>query len=204
MTMTSGVGVRSVGRGFGRQLGAAVRVFLLLTVLLGLVWPLAFTGLAQVVARPTASGSLVERNGRVVGSSLIGQQFTGPEWFQPRPSPSDYAGDTSGGSNLSPVGEPQRAAVRDRVDALRAANPEAPAEIPGDALTASGSGLDPDISVDYANWQVARVARATGVPADDVRRLVADHTTGRTLGFLGQPRVNVLELNLALRAAHGG
>ena len=204
MTMTSAVGVSAVGRGFGRQFGAAVRAVLLLTVLLGLAWPLAFTGVAQVVARPAANGSLVEHDGRVVGSSLIGQKSEGPQWFQPRPSASEYAGDTSGSGNLSPVGEPQLSAVRERADALRKANPGAPEAIPSDALTASGSGLDPDISVEYANWQVARVATARGIPADDVRRLVADHTTGRTFGFLGQPRVNVLELNLALQTGHGG
>lgn len=194
------VSVGSVVRGFSRQLGAAVRALLVATVVLGLVWPLAVTGVAQVVARPSATGSLVERDGQVVGSSLIGQKFEGDRWFATRPSASDDAGDTSGGRNLSPVGDTQRTAVRERADALRRANPDAPADIPADALTASGSGLDPDISPAYADWQVPRVATARGLAPDAVRRLVADHTTGRTLGFLGQPRVNVLELNLALDA----
>lgn len=199
--MTSEPALRPVARGFGRQLSAAVRAFLLLTVLLGVVWPLAFTGVAQLAAGSAANGSLVKRDGRVVGSALIGQQALGGQWFQPRPSSSDYAGDTSGASNLSPVGEPLRAAVRDRAAELRAANPDAPADIPADALTASGSGLDPDISPAYAHWQVARVAAARGVPADAVRRLVSEQTTAPSLGFLGQERVNVLDLNLALQAA---
>ncbi len=200
MTMNPAVPFGAIVRGSARQAGAALRAFLLLTVLLGIVWPLAFTGVAQVVARPMANGSLIERDGRVVGSTLIGQQFEGDQWFQSRPSASDYAGTTSGSGNLSPVGQQQLTLVREREQALRAANPDAPREVPADALTASGSGLDPDISPEFANWQVARVAKARKVDPDDVRRLVADHTTGRTLGFLGQPRVNVLKLNVALDA----
>ncbi len=185
-------------RGFTRQLAAALKMFAVLSVLLGLAYPLAVTGVAQVAFREAADGSLVERDGRVVGSSLIGQAFTDPRYVQPRPSTSDYAGDTSGGANLSPVGSQQLTQVHARATALRAANPAAPADIPADALTASSSGLDPDISAGYAAWQAPRIAAARGVPLDAVQELIAQHTSGRTLGFLGQPRVNVLELNLAL------
>lgn len=186
---------------FTRQLAPALRVFLLLSLLLGLAYPLAFTGVAQIIASGPANGSLVERDGTVVGSSLIGQKADGPQWFAPRPSASDHAGDTSGSGNLSPVSTAHLDAVRQRADELRAANPAAPADIPADALSASGSGLDPDISVDYARWQAPRVATARGLGQDAVLRLIDEHTTGRALGFLGQERVNVLELNLALDRA---
>ncbi|MEP7162073.1 MAG: potassium-transporting ATPase subunit KdpC [Dermatophilaceae bacterium] len=185
-------------RGFTRQLSAALRAFLLLSVLLGLVYPLVVTGVAQVALRGPADGSLIERDGRVVGSSLIGQAFTDPRNFQPRPSASHYAGDSSGSGNLSPVAADQLAEVRERANQLRSANRLAPAEIPADALTASSSGLDPDISIDYARWQAPRVAAARGLQVAAVQTMIAQQTTGRTLGFLGQPRVNVLELNLAL------
>ncbi len=180
-------------------------MFLLLSVLLGLAWPFAFTGLAQLVAGGNANGSLIERDGQVVGSQRVGQRFDGPQWFAPRPSASEYAGDTSGGSNLSPVGADHLATVEERRQALRAANPQAdPATLPKDALSASSSGLDPDISPEYAAWQAPRVAAARGLSVHDVRRLVDEHTSGRTLGFLGAPRVNVLELNLALSQTASG
>ncbi len=191
--------------GFRRQLVAGVRTFLLLSVLLGLAWPLALTGFAHLVARDQATGSLIERDGRPVGSRHIGQRFEGPTWFHGRPSVSDNAGDTSGGSNLSPVGADHLDAVATRRAEVVAANPGTdPAAVPADALSASGSGLDPDISPAYAALQVERVAHARRLDPALVRRLVDELTQGRVVGFLGAPRVNVLELNLALSAASPG
>jgi len=181
-----------------RQLGASLRMFLLLTVLVGLLYPALVLGLGKVVARDQASGSLVRSHGRVVGSSLVGQAFAGAQWFQARPSASDYAGDTSGATNL-PASDPRlKKAWADARAALVKANPDARGTLPPDAYTASASGLDPHISVAYAMWQAPRVAQARRVARDRVEALVREHTQGRTLGFLGEPRVNVLELNLAL------
>ena len=183
---------------FMRQLGASARMILLLTLVLGALYPAAIWGIGQVVRPSAANGSLVERGGQVVGSSLIGQSFTGPQWFQGRPSAVDYSGDASGASNL-PADDPRQVkAVAERKAALLKANPQATGAVPADALTASASGLDPHISVAYALWQVPRVAAALHLSAGQVRTLVDQHTQGRSLGFLGQPRVNVLELNLAL------
>ncbi|GAA1238182.1 potassium-transporting ATPase subunit KdpC [Oryzihumus leptocrescens] len=183
---------------FMRQLGASARMMLLLTLLLGAIYPAAIWGVGQVVRPSAANGSLVEHGGHVVGSSLIGQTFTAPQWFQGRPSAVDYSGDASAASNL-PADDPRQVkAVAERKAALLKANPQATGAIPADALTASGSGLDPHISVAYALWQVPRVAAARHLSADQVRTLVDEHTQGRSLGFLGQPRVNVLELNVAL------
>lgn len=179
---------------FVRQSWAGLRAMLVLTVALGLLYPALVWGLGQAVARDQAAGSLVRVDGAVVGSSLIGQQWNGDEWFHGRPSASGYAGDTSGGSNLSGsalAAEVTRRAQTSRLD---------PATAPADALTASASGLDPDVSPAYASSQVARVAKARGLDPARVRALVLDHTYGRQLGFLGQPRVNVLQLNLALDA----
>lgn len=174
-----------------RQGTAAVRVLLLLTVLLGVAYPGAVWAVGQVGMRDQAAGSLVRLDGRVVGSSLIGQQWTGPGWFHSRPSASDYAGDTSGGSNL-PASSPdlQADAAKRRAALGEGATP--------DLLTASGSGLDPHITPEAAQGQIARVASARGLPQEQVSALVRQHTQQRTLGFLGEPRVNVLELNLAL------
>lgn len=183
---------------FMRQLGASARMILLLTLVLGALYPAAIWGIGQVVRPSAANGSLVERGGQVVGSSLIGQSFTGPQWFQGRPSAVGYSGDASAASNL-PADDPRQVkAVAERKAALLKANPQATGAIPADALTASASGLDPHISVAYALWQVPRVAAARHLSAGQVRTLVDQHTQGRSLGFLGQPRVNVLELNLAL------
>ena len=176
-----------------KQSLAGLRAMLVLTVLLGVLYPALVWGLGQVVARDQAAGSLVSFGGRVVGSSLIGQQWQGDEWFHGRPSASDYAGDTSGGTNLG-AGAALDAAVAERA---RAAGLD-PAGAPADAVTASGSGLDPHISPEYAAAQVERVAVARGLDVGQVRSLVAAHTQGRSAGFLGQPRVDVLELNLAL------
>ncbi|HEU5001136.1 MAG TPA: potassium-transporting ATPase subunit KdpC [Lapillicoccus sp.] len=181
-----------------RQLSAALRILLVLTVICGVAYPLVVLGVGQGLAHDRANGSLLDRNGTVVASSSLGQQVTDPQWFQGRRSASEYSGTTSGGSNLGPNDPRQAQALTDARDALVAANPQADGPPPADALTASASGLDPDISVAYATWQVPRVAAARGLPADRVRALVDDHTKGRILGFLGQPRVNVTELNLAL------
>jgi potassium-transporting ATPase KdpC subunit len=188
----------------GRQVWAAVRAMLLFTVVLGLAYPLAMTGLAQVVAPGRADGSLVEVDGSVVGSSLVGQSFTDadgdplPQYFQTRPSASGYDGAASGGSNLGPNSDELLALVAKRRAAVAELEEVDPAGVPADAVTASASGLDPDISVEYAALQVDRVADARGVDPDTVRELVADATSGRDLGFVGAPDVRVLELNLAL------
>ena len=183
---------------FLRQLGASARMMLLLTLTLGVLYPAVLWGVGQVVAPSAANGSLVERRGSVIGSSLVGQGFTGAQWFQGRPSAVDYAGDASAASNL-PADDPRQVkAVTDRRSALLEANPQATGAIPADALTASASGLDPHISLAYALWQVPRVAAARSLTSAQVTQLVRAHCQGRSLGFLGEPRVNVLELNLAL------
>jgi K+-transporting ATPase ATPase C chain len=186
-----------------RQLSAALRMLLVLTVACGVVYPLAVLGVGQAVAHGSANGSLLERDGSVVASSSLGQQVTDPRWFQGRRSTSEYTGSTSGGSNLSPNDPKQAQAVTDAASALVAANPQASGPPPEDALTASASGLDPDISPAYATWQVPRIADARGISVQQVQELVDAHTRGRVLGFLGQPRVNVTELNLALAGGAG-
>ncbi|GAB79208.1 K+-transporting ATPase ATPase C chain [Austwickia chelonae] len=185
-------------RGMSRQWGAALRMLLCCTVLLGVAYPLAITAVARTVVPDRADGQQVVHQGRVVGSALLGQDSPGADWFQPRPSHPGRSGENSGGSNLSPVSDEHRAIVRQRAQELRRDNPDAPEEIPADALTASASGLDPQISPEYARWQAPRVAAARGLPVGVVRDLVEQHVRGRSLGFLGQPRVNVLELNVAV------
>ncbi|HEY7461181.1 MAG TPA: potassium-transporting ATPase subunit KdpC [Gemmatimonadota bacterium] len=185
------------------QLRPAILMVIVLSVLTGILYPVAFTGVARLLFPRQAAGSLIERDGRVVGSSLIGQPFTDPGHFWSRPSatgPQPYNGALSSGSNWGPLNPDLHAAVTDRVAALRAADPGATGPVPVDLVTASGSGLDPHISPAAALYQVARVARVRGLAEDEVRRLVAEHTQGRQLGFLGEPVVNVLELNLALDA----
>ncbi len=181
-----------------RQLPAALRALLILTLITGVLYPLTVLGAGQLVARGQANGSLVRRGDAVVGSTSLGQQVTGATWFHNRPSAVEYAGSKSGGSNLGPAEPDLEKALQDNATAVRGAAPRAGASLPPDALTASGSGLDPDISPAYAELQVARVAAARGVPEATVRDLVAAHTKGRLLGFLGEPRVNVTELNAAL------
>jgi K+-transporting ATPase ATPase C chain len=184
-----------------RQTLAAVRLLLVMTVLLGIAYPLLITGIAQVVAPVQANGSqLTGANGQVVGSALIGQKFEGAQWFQSRPSASDYSGETSGGSNLSPVSTDQLEARATREADLRAANPDSVGPVPEDALTASASGLDPHISVAYALWQVPRVAKARGLDSGRLTALISAATEAAPLGFLGQDGVNVTRLNLALAA----
>jgi K+-transporting ATPase ATPase C chain len=183
------------------HLRPAIVILVLLTVLTGLVYPLAMTAIAQVVFPRQANGSLIERDGVIVGSELIGQSFDDPVYFWGRLSatgPFPYNAAASSGSNLGPTNPALEEAARARVEALQAADPGNTQPVPVDLVTASGSGLDPHISVAAAQYQVARVARSRGLSEAQVQTLVEQNTQGRLLGFLGEPRVNVLKLNLAL------
>lgn len=188
-----------------RHTVVAIRLALLTTVLLGLVYPLVITGLAQLICPRQANGSLVKVGSLVIGSELIGQKFTRPEYFRPRPSAASYDPTASGGSNLGPTS--RKLAERIAADVAQLARENSglkPGKIPADMVTTSASGLDPDISPANAYAQVARVAKARQMSEDRVRKLVASNVTGRQFGLLGEPRVNVLRLNLALDAASGG
>jgi potassium-transporting ATPase KdpC subunit len=179
----------------------ALVLLLLLTLLTGLVYPLAVTGIARLAFPAQAAGSLIFRDGTAVGSRLIGQSFSDPKYFWGRPSattPQPYNGLASGGSNLGPLNPALMDAIRVRSASLRAADPGNTAPVPVDLVTASASGLDPEISVAAAGYQAARVARVRGLAPRAVAALIAAHTQGRLLGVIGEPRVNVLELNLAL------
>jgi K+-transporting ATPase ATPase C chain len=190
-----------------RQYGAALRALVVLTVILGLAYPLVLTGVAQVSFHGNANGSLVTRQKEVVGSALIGQTFEAdPRYFQSRPSAAGKGYDplSTSASNLGPENKDLVAAVKERRATAARLDGVAPSAVAPDALLASGSGLDPHISPAYARQQEARVARERDLRPDDVRRLVLEHTQGRTLGFLGEPRVNVLELNLALDRLSAG
>jgi K+-transporting ATPase ATPase C chain len=194
-----------------RHIRASIVILLLMTVLTGLAYPLAMTGLARAVLPDQAAGSLIERDGKVVGSALIGQNFAGDGYFQGRPSattdtdPNDatktvaapYNAANSAGSNLGPTSKTLVDRVKEDVEKLGGS---ANKPVPGDMVTTSGSGLDPHISPAAAAWQVVRVAKARNLPEADVQRLVAQYTVGRELGVLGESRVNVLKLNLALDA----
>jgi len=185
----------------------ALRMLVTLTVLTGLAYPLIMTGIAQVALPHAANGSLTVVNGKTLGSELIGQPFDDPKYFWSRPSatsPQPYNGASSGASNQGPRNPALADAVKDRIKALRDADPGNNAPVPIDLVTASGSGLDPHISVAAAEFQVSRVAKARGMPVQRVRDLVAGATEGRTLWVLGEPRVNVLALNLALERAGSG
>jgi K+-transporting ATPase ATPase C chain len=183
----------------------ALVLLLILTLITGVVYPFVVTGLAAVLFPHQAGGSLLLRDGKPIGSSLIGQSFTEPKYFWSRPSatsPQPYNGLASGGSNLGPLNPALIDAVRARADALHTADPGNTAPVPVDLVTASASGLDPDISVAAANYQAARVARVRGLNVGVVQALIAEHARGRLFGWLGEPRVNVLQLNLALDEVH--
>lgn len=180
------------------QLRPALVTLLFFTVLTGLLYPLAVTGLAQAIFPVQANGSLITRNGRTLGSELIGQPFDEPRYFWGRPSAAGYNAAASSGSNLGPTNPALAEAVQARIAALRAADPTNTAPIPADLVTTSASGLDPQISVAAANYQLARVAQARGLPETQVKALVEKYTEGRQFFILGEPRVNVLLLNLAL------
>ncbi len=193
-----------------KELRPAIMMIVLFTALTGLAYPLAMTGVAQLLFPRQAAGSLIEQNGKVVGSTLIGQQFSDAKYFHGRPSattaadpndatktvPAPYNAANSGASNMGPTSKALADRVRDDVAKLRAENPNAP--IPADLVTTSASGLDPDISPAAALFQVPRVAKARDIPEDRVRALVEGETAGRLFGLIGEPRVNVLALNLAL------
>jgi K+-transporting ATPase ATPase C chain len=186
-----------------RELRPALIVFVLLTLVTGAAYPLVTTLIGRVAFPSAATGSVIERDGKSLGSRLVGQPFSSPQYFWSRPSatgPMPYNGAVSSGSNQGPLSPALAQAVEQRIAALRAADPGNASAVPVDLVTASGSGLDPHISVAAAEYQVARVARARNLPAGDVAALVREHTEGRTFGVLGEPRVNVLELNLALDA----
>lgn len=179
-------------------------LLLLMTVITGVLYPLAATGLAQLIFPQQANGSLIVKDGKPVGSVLIGQSFTEPKYFWGRPSattPQADNGINSGGSNLGPTNPALTDAVKQRIAALRAADPGSTAPVPVDLVTVSASGLDPEISPAAAQYQLARVAKARGLGTAQVQALVDEYTRGRQLGVLGEPRVNVLQLNLALDAA---
>jgi K+-transporting ATPase ATPase C chain len=186
-----------------KLLRQSLLMLLVMTVITGVLYPLAVTGLAQLLFPRQANGSLVMKDGKPVGSALIGQSFTAPKYFWGRPSataPMADNGASSGGSNLGPSNPALTAAAKQRIDALRQADPGNAAPVPVDLVTASGSGLDPQISPAAARYQATRVARRRGLPVARVQALVDEYTSGRQLGVLGEPRVNVLELNLALDA----
>lgn len=196
-----------------REIRPAILVLLLLTAITGLAYPLAMTSVAGAIFPKQAQGSLIERDGKVVGSALIGQEFKDDKYFHGRPSattapdpadssktvPSPYNAANSGGSNLGPTSKALNDRIKEDVGKLKAQNPSS--RVPVDLVTTSGSGLDPDISPEGALFQVPRVAKARGMSEDKLRQLVAENTSGRLIGIFGEPRVNVLELNLALDAA---
>ena len=185
----------------GKLIRSAIVMLLLMTVITGVAYPLVVTGVAQVLFPSQANGSLIDREGKPIGSTLIGQSFDDPKYFWGRPSatsPQPNNALSSSGSNLGPTNPALTDAVKQRIEALRAADPSNTAAVPVDLVTASGSGLDPEISPAAAAYQVARVARVRGLSTSQVQAMVAMATTGRQFGMLGEPRVNVLRLNLAL------
>jgi K+-transporting ATPase ATPase C chain len=197
------------GNGNGSEGGIvrpALVLFVLLSALTGLIYPMAVTGVAKTAFPAQADGSLIVLDGTVVGSKLIGQNFSDPKHFWSRPSataPQPYNASASGGSNQGPLNPALADAVKARVEALRAADPDNTAPVPVDLVTASASGLDPDISPAAAQYQAARVARVRGMPLSEVQSLIDRNTQKPLLGFLGEARVNVLALNIALDAASG-
>jgi K+-transporting ATPase ATPase C chain len=185
-----------------KELKPAILITFVLTIITGILYPLAVTGIAQTIFHRQANGSLIERDGKVIGSEIIGQNFTKPEYFHPRPSQNSYDAANSGGSNLGPTNPALADRLKKDAAQFRKENPDYTGPIPADAITASGSGLDPEISPANALVQAVRVAQARGVPADAIRNLLAANTQQRDLGVLGEPRVNVLKLNLALDQAY--
>lgn len=185
---------------FGRQSLAALRILIVFTVILGVAYPTAVWGVGKAFGGQ-GQGQPVKANGVVVGSALLGQNFTGDQWFHSRPSANDFDSLASGPTNLGPSNSDLIKAIDKRRAKIARTESVDPSEVPPDALTASASGLDPQISVAYAKIQVARVASANHLSASVVEKLVKDHTDGRSLGFLGEPGVNVLQLNLAVQAA---
>jgi potassium-transporting ATPase KdpC subunit len=186
-----------------RHLGTAVIFTVLSILLLGIVYPLLMTGIAHVLFPAQANGSLIEANGTLIGSDIVGQRFTKPQYFHGRPSAAGkngYDPTATGGTNLGPTSKKLIDATRAAIVALRKENPQATGPIPMDLVTSSGSGIDPDISPEAALYQVPRVARARGLDPAELRRIVRAHVRPRELGFLGEPRVNVLELNRAVDA----
>ncbi len=184
-----------------QQLLPGLRMTLIFTVLTGVFYPLLVTGVCQALFPKQSNGSLITSNGTVIGSTLIGQNFTKPQYFQPRPSAAGTAGydpTASGGSDYGPTNQNLYQRMKTAVDKFRKENPDYTGPIPSDLLTASGSGLDPEISPASAEAQAVRVAKARDMSLDDVKAQIEEHTKGRELGFMGEPRVNVLELNLAL------
>src|SRR5580704_17078383 len=196
-----------------REIRPAILILVLLTLITGLAYPLAMTEIANAIFPKQAQGSLIERDGKIIGSALIGQEFKSDQYFHGRPSattapdpadstksvPAPYNAANSGGSNLGPTSKALNDRIKEDVDKLKAENPSA--SVPLDLVTTSASGLDPDISPEGALFQVPRVAKARNMPEDRVRQLVTDNTQGRLAGVLGEPRVNVLALNLALDSA---
>jgi len=196
-----------------REIRPAILILVLLTLITGLAYPLAMTEIANAILPKQAQGSLIERDGKIVGSALIGQEFKSEKYFHGRPSvttapdpadstktvPAPYNAANSGGSNLGPTSKALNDRIKEDVDKLKAENPSSP--VPIDLVTTSASGLDPDISPEGALFQVPRVAKARNMPQDRVRQLVAENTSGRLIGLFGEPRVNVLALNLALDTA---
>jgi len=180
-----------------------ITLFVLLAIVTGIAYPLVVTGIGQTLFKSQANGSMIEQNGKVVGSELMGQQFDAPQYFWGRlsaTSPMPYNAQNSGGSNLGPTNSALQDEVKGRIDALKAADPTAGASIPVDLVTSSGSGLDPEISPAAALYQIKRVALARHLPVEKVQEVVDSYTSGRQFGILGEPRVNVLKLNLALDA----
>lgn len=184
-----------------RQLLTGLRALVVFTVILGIAYPVVVWGVGQAAFRDNANGSLIVRDNTVVGSSRIGQTFEGSTWFLPRPSAGDYDALASGGTNAGPSDTDLIDSINQRRAAIAKSDGVAPADVPADAVTASASGLDPYISPEYAQIQTARVAKARGLDEEKVTDLVKTNTSGRILGFLGEPRVNVLTLNLALDAS---